>query len=184
MAKKKNENSENAIGTPGPDMPENTGSIDRLPVTIHTQYIKDLSFENPNAPTPLRAMDGKPTLDVDFAMDAQKIEMPDFKDTYEVVLSVAVHARKGATTTFMIELQYGMAVSLTDVPQDKIHPLLLIEMPSYMFPYVRQIVSDLTAHAGYMPFYLTPVNFKALYRKRFGGPQVNEPAKEKEAQSA
>lgn len=180
-----------AMTMPGPDMPENVGSVDRLPVTIHAQYIKDLSFENPNAPMPLRKGDGKPALDVDFMMDARKIEMEGYEDAYEVSLRVSANAKKGDLTTFIVELEYGMMVTLQDVPEDKIHPLLLIEMPGYLFPYVRQIISELTQQAGYMPFLLTPVNFKALYRKRFGGPQATAhgrvaqaEAAEKEAQSA
>lgn len=191
MAKKKTDNTDNAQGdvpaTPGPDMPEGVASIDRLPVMIHGQYIKDLSFENPNAPMPLRKSDGPPAIDVDFSMDARKVDVPGYEDAYEVVLYVSVNAKKGDLTTFIAELEYGMMVTLQDVPADKVHPLLLIEMPNYMFPYVRQIISDMTQQAGYLPFYLTPVNFKALYRKRFGGPQVNRPqksAEEKEKQTA
>ena len=163
---------ESGMGMPGPDMPENVGAVDRLPVTIHAQYIRDLSFENPNAPMPLRKADGKPTLDVDFAMDARKIEIDGFENSYEVLLKVTTNAKKGDMTTFIVELEYGMMVTLHDVPEDKVHPLLLIEMPAYLFPYARQIISDLTQQAGYLPFLLTPVNFKALYRSRFGGPKA------------
>lgn len=169
--------------TPGPDMPDNVKSVDRLPVTIHAQYIRDLSFENPNAPMPLRKSDGDPFIDVDFSMDARKIEIKDYDDAFEVVMLVSIRAKKGEITTFICELEYGIMVTLHDVPSEKAHPLLLIEMPNYMFPYVRQIISDLTQQAGYMPFYLSPVNFKALYRKRFGGPKVSAPA-EKETQTA
>ncbi len=161
--------------TPGPDIPENMHSIDRLPVTIHAQYIKDLSFENPNAPMPLTKSDGKPAIGVDFSMDARKVEVKDFENAYEVALYVSVNAKKGDITTFLLELEYGMMVTLENVPEDKVHPLLLIEMPNYLFPYARQIVSDMTQAAGYMPFLLSPVNFKALYRKRFGGPKAGNP---------
>ncbi|PJB70845.1 MAG: protein-export chaperone SecB [Alphaproteobacteria bacterium CG_4_9_14_3_um_filter_47_13] len=171
-------------GMPGPDIPENASSVDRLPVTIHAQYIKDLSFENPNAPMPLRKSDGKPALDVDFAMDAKKIEMEGYEEAYEVSLKVSANAKKGDMTTFIVELEYGMMVTVQDVPEDKVHPLLLIEMPNYLFPYVRQIISDMTQQAGYLPFLLTPVNFKALYRKRFGGPQVTSHGRAAEKEGA
>lgn len=173
--------------SPGPDKPEGMQSIDRLPVTIQGQYIKDLSFENPNAPLPLRKVEGRPAIAVDFSMDAKKLDIEGFEDAYEVVLYVSVNASKGDLSSFVVELEYGMMVTLENVPEDKIHPLLLIEMPHYMFPYVRQIVSDLTQQAGFMPFMLSPVNFKALYRQRFGGPKVNAPAgtpTEKEAETA
>ena len=152
-----------AAKTPPPDLPEDAGSIDRLPVVIHAQYIRDLSFENPNAPMPLKKADGEPNINIDG-----------FSNAYEVVLNVTAKATKGEMVTFIVEIEYGMMVTVDDVPEDKIHPLLLIEMPNYMFPYVRQIVSDVTQKAGYMPLLLAPVNFKALYRKRFGGPAVTQ----------
>lgn len=185
MARKKTEaDTDTNQQTPGPDMPDGMSSIDRLPVTIQAQYIKDLSFENPNAPMPLRKSEGQPGVAVDFSMDARKLEIEGFTDTYEVVLYVSVHARKGEATSFILELEYAMMVTLNDVPEDKVHPLLLIEMPHYLFPYVRQIVSDLTQQAGFMPFMLTPVNFKALYRKRFGGPQPAVHARQSEKETA
>jgi preprotein translocase subunit SecB len=173
-----NDQENNKQTSPGPDMPDGMSSIDRMPITIHAQYIKDLSFENPNAPMPLRKSDGKSQINVDFSMDAQEVELEGLENTYEVTLFVNVHARKGDITSFLIELEYAMALSVHDVPEDKIHPLLLIEMPHYLFPFGRQIVSDLTQSAGFMPFMLAPVNFKALYRKRFGGPQVSAPEKQ------
>ena len=173
MNKKSDNDGTIKTNKPGADVPDGMNSVDRLPVTIHAQYIKDLSFENPNAPFPLQRAEGAPDIKVDFSMDAQKIELEGYEDTYEVLLYISVNAKKGGLTSFIVELEYGMAVSVNDVPEDKVHPLLLIEMPTYLFPYARQIVSDMTQAAGYMPFMLAPVNFKALYRQRFGGPQVN-----------
>jgi len=186
MAKKKNDTSGEIPATPGPDMPEGVSSVDRLPVIIQSQYIKDLSFENPNSPMPLRKTEGAPAINVDFSMDARKVEVEGFENSYEVVLYVSVNAKKGDLTTFIVELEYGMMVTLQDVPADRVHPLLLIEMPNYMFPYVRQIVSELTQQAGYLPFLLSPVNFKALYRKRFGGPPAGKqaPSEEKKRETA
>lgn len=163
-----------AAKTPPPDMPDDVGAIDRLPVVIHAQYIRDLSFENPNAPMPLKKAEGEPNISIEFGMDARKVEVDGFSNSYEVVLNVTAKATKGEMVTFIVEIEYGMMVTVDDVPEDKIHPLLLIEMPNYMFPYVRQIVSDVTQKAGYMPLLLAPVNFKALYRKRFGGPSVQQ----------
>ncbi len=156
---------------PGPDNPEGMSSIDRLPLMIHSQYIKDLSFENPNAPLPLQKAAGKPRVDVDLAMDAKKLEMEGYEDAYEVVLHVNLKVVRGTVVTFVAELEYGMMVTLDQVPEEKIHPLLLIEMPTYMFPYVREIIANITQKAGFYPFMMAPVNFKALYRKRFGGPR-------------
>ena len=64
-----------AAKTPPPDMPDDVGAIDRLPVVIHAQYIRDLSFENPNAPMPLKKAEGEPNISIEFGMDARKVEV-------------------------------------------------------------------------------------------------------------
>ncbi len=152
-----------------PEQSNGAAQISPLPVHIHAQYIKDFSLESPNAPQSLGKQDGEPALNVDLSMDANKID--DFegaKNTYEVTLSVSAHAKRADKTLFIAELQYGMAVSVGDIPSDQIHPLLLIEMPHYLFPYVRQIIGEATQRAGFMPLMLSPVNFAALYQSRFG----------------
>lgn len=173
MADKKEQNNFD-IDKPSPDIPEDVGSIDRLPVLIQSQYLRDLSFENPNGAMPVKDIKGEPNMNIEFGMDARKIDIEGVDNSYEVILNVTATATKGETTTFIIEVEYGMHVVVEDVPEDKIHPLLLIEMPHYMFPYIRHIVSDTTQRAGFMPLMLAPVNFKALYRKRFGGPQARQ----------
>ena len=147
-------------------------SSQRLPMTIHSQYLKDLSFENPNAPLSLRpAKEGKPVMDINFSMDAQKVDSlgPDVPDLYEVTLGIQVRSKKDGMAAFIIDVEYGLLVALDEgVAADQAHKALLIEMPRYIFPYVRQIVSDLTQQGGYPPLLLAPVDFKGLYKKRFG----------------
>ena len=141
-----------------------------LPVMIHAQYIKDLSFENPNAPETYRVgQEGKPAMDIDFSMDARSLETRkvEMGDLYEVSLGVTVHAKRGETVLFVAEIVYGLTCSLKDVPQEKHHPFLLIEMPRYIFPYVRQLLAQLTQSAGYAPLLLTPIDFKRFYMDRF-----------------
>ncbi len=139
-----------------------------LPVTILAQYIKDLSFENPNAPETLRSGTQRPVMDANFAMDARKLEWEGRDHIYEMVLGLQTAARKGDKTAFMCEIQYGVLVDLSQLPEDQHHPMLLIEMPRFAFPFVRQIVSNLTQQAGYMPLLLAPADFRAFYLQRFG----------------
>lgn len=143
----------------------------RLPVMIHGQYLKDLSFENPNAPQILRGGQGKPVMDVNFSMEARNIDPIEGNDRlYEVTLGVEATAKRGERTAFICEVQYAVLVSVgQDVPEDQIHPLLLIEMPRFAFPFVRQIVADMTQSAGFMPLLMAPVDFRAFYVQRFGG---------------
>lgn len=143
-----------------------------LPVTIHAQYIRDLSFENPGAPNSLRAAQGAPEMDIHIGMDARKIPdapEPGVKDLYEVVLNVQAKARRGGEPMFLAEILYGITVSIgASVPEDAHHPLLLIEIPRLAFPFVRQILADMTVQGGFPPLMLNPVDFHALYMQRFG----------------
>lgn len=148
---------------PSRDMPEGGN----LPIVIHAQYIKDLSFENPNTPESLRGAGGAPEMDVNIGMDARKISSEQEENLYEVALNVRAEATRKGESVFIAELQYAMTVSLNDVPQDQHHPLLLIEIPRMAFPYARQILSDLTTQGGYPPLLLNPVDFHALYMDRF-----------------
>lgn len=145
------------------DMPDNAN----LPITIHAQYVKDLSFENPNTPESLRGMAKPPEMDVNIGMDARKIEDKDMENLYEVVLNVRAVANNEDQVVFIAELQYGVTVSLQGVPEDQHHPVLLIEIPRLAFPYARQILSETTVQGGYPPLLLNPVDFQALYMDRF-----------------
>jgi preprotein translocase subunit SecB len=142
-------------------------SAAEMPVNILAQYIRDVSFENPNAPNSLRFADGAPEMDVNIGLDARKIEKDSF--IYEVVLSVRAEALQKDEPVFICELHYGITVEIDQsVPEDRHHPLLFIEMPRQVFPYVRQIVSNLVANGGFPPLYLAPVDFHQLYLQRFG----------------
>ena len=138
-----------------------------LPLVIHAQYIRDLSFENPGAPESLRAGKGQPEMDINIGMDARKLEDKELQNLYEVVVNVRAAATRGQDPMFLAELQYGVTVQLTKVPEDQHHPVLFIEIPRLAFPFVRQIISDMTIQGGFPPLLLSPVDFHALYMERF-----------------
>ena len=149
--------------TPG-DAPQDVGP----PVSILAQYVRDLSFENPNAPDSLRAGQGAPEMSINIGMDARRLEDSNIPHLYEVVLSPRAEAKRQDTTVFIAEILYGVTVSIHEkVPMENHHPLLLIEIPHQAFPHVRQILSDLTMQGGYPPLLLNPVDFQALYMQRF-----------------
>ncbi len=138
-----------------------------LPVTIHTQYIRDMSFENPSAPRSLQAGQDLPEMDVNITMDARTLP-DDTEGMYEVVLTLSAQAVRNGGTVFIAEITYGACVSIGEsVPEDAHHPMLLIEIPRFMFPFARQILATMTAQGGYPPLLLTPVDFQALYMERF-----------------
>lgn len=139
-----------------------------LPVTVLAQYIRDVSFENPNAPESLKAHPEQPKMDMNIGMDARKIPDDEHDNMYEVILSARVSAMRDDLPLFLMDVQYGITVLIDEkISEENIHPLLLIEMPRLTFPYVRMLVSTLTAHGGFPPLFLTPVDFQTLYMQRF-----------------
>jgi preprotein translocase subunit SecB len=157
-------------------------AVDSLPMTVHAQYIRDFSFENPNSPESLRAGQKSPEMDVNIGMDARKLDDPEIKDLYEVVVNIRAQAMRGEMGVFLVELQYGVTVSLNNVPENQHHPLLLIEVPRLAFPYCRQIISDVTVQGGFPPLLLNPVDFHALYMQRFAS-EIEESQKAAQAES-
>ena len=137
------------------------------PINILAQYVRDISFENPNAPESLRAGVANPEMDINIGMDARKLPDEKIEHLYEVVINFRAVATREQNPVFLLEMQYGITVVLNGIPEDSIHPVLLIEVPRLAFPYVRQIVSDLTIQGGYPPLTLNPVDFQALYMDRF-----------------
>ncbi|MAI61173.1 MAG: protein-export chaperone SecB [Micavibrio sp. TMED27] len=147
--------------------PEQQQIAPDVPINILTQYVRDLSFENPNAPQSIIGGGGQPDMDLNIGMDARKIPEEDSDSLYEVVINLKATAKRGEDVVFMVELQYGATVEISQIPQENHHPVLLIEIPRLVFPYVRQIVSDTTVRGGFPPLLLNPVDFQALYMERF-----------------
>lgn len=139
-----------------------------MPITIHTQYVRDISFENPNTPDSLRGGQDAPVMDVNISMDARNLEDQNSKNLYEVILTLSAKADRAGKAVFIAEVVYGAVVSIGEiVPEDQHHPILLIEIPRYIFPYARQVLSEITSLGGYPPVLLNPVDFQMLYVDRF-----------------
>lgn len=129
---------------------------------ILTQYVRDLSFENPKAPESLR-LEGKPAIDMGVELNAAG--RPD--NLFEVDIRLTIKATSEQTTVFNIELVYGGLFQLNNVPPADVEPLLLIECPRYLFPFAREIVARATADGGfYPPFMMDPIDFVAIYMAR------------------
>ncbi len=140
-------------------------------IRILAQYIRDLSFENPNAPDALRPTDTPPQIDLNVELNARG--RPDA--LYEIELKLTARAARGAETVFHIELVYGGLFQIMGVPQGDMEPVLMIECPRYLFPFARKVVADLSIEGGFPPFMLEPLDFAALYaarRAQAGGPVV------------
>lgn len=156
--------------------PENVATAQSLPIQIHAQYVKDQSFENPNAPETLRAGQDAPKMDININMDATKIESDKIENLYEVRLRLSATAKREDSTVYVAEVEYAAATSLSNVPDEHHHPLLLIEIPRIIFPFARQVMADMTQNGGYPPLMMSPVDFQQLYLQQFGQQQQEEAA--------
>lgn len=128
-------------------------------ILVNAQYVKDLSFENPKAPYSF-LQNEKPEIDVSIDIGAQNIQ----EETYEVVLGIQVKSTIKGDVQFLIDLKYAGVISLEKDVTDK-ETALFVQCPSVIFPYARRIISDLTRDGGYLPLYISPVDFYTLYIK-------------------
>ena len=135
-----------------------------------TQYIRDLSFENIAVQKGVTAADGKPDVKVQINLDVQ--QRPG--DRYEVALKVNVDSKVGESQIFILELDYAGLFFIQNVPQDQLHPLLMIECPRLVFPYVRRVVGDVTRDGGYPPLNLDQIDFLTLYRQEMARRQQQD----------
>jgi len=149
--------------------PENSNQMSAAatPVVVHAQYIKDLSFENPNAPQSLMPGAKGPDMDININLGARDIKDEQLKDLYEVTLTLTAKATREDSAVFVAEISYGALTSLQGLPENQHHPILFIEVPKLIFPFARQVLSDLTASGGYPPLLLNPAAFHATYLERF-----------------
>jgi preprotein translocase subunit SecB len=129
-------------------------------MSILAQYIKDLSFENPNAPGSLQPSE-QPKLDINVNVAAQ----PMGENQFEVVLTLTASAKTPAMTVFAIELVYAGLFRIVGVPQEHLHPFVLIECPRMLFPFARNILAEASRNGGFPPLMLDPIDFAALYRQ-------------------
>lgn len=136
-------------------------------LNVLAQYIKDLSFENPNAPRSLMPQNEQPAINIQINVNANPLSETDF----QVDLVIEGDAKTSDLLLFQFELVYGGIFRLTNMPQDAIHPLVLIECPRLVFPFARQILANTTRDGGFPPLYLDPVDFAALYRQRLAETQ-------------
>ena len=129
---------------------------------IQTQYVRDLSFENPRAPGSLDPGGARPEIAVRIDVRAQ----PHGSERYEVILQVNVEGKTAGEVLFVLELSYAGIFGLLNIPEQSLQPILLIECPRLLFPFARRIVADATRDGGLPPLMIDPVDFAALYRRR------------------
>lgn len=134
------------------------------PLTINTQYVKDHSFENPNAPSIYGTLRSeKPDLNVSVEVTPRQLQ----DQIYEVVLGLKASAKIGDTTAFLAELDYAAVVSLAPgLSEEMRERLVMIEVPRHLFPFARAILADDTRDGGFPPLMMSPIDFAQLYLNR------------------
>jgi preprotein translocase subunit SecB len=148
-------------GFAGTDEQASNG-MDNMPeVGMLSQYVKDLSFENPNAPA-VYQWQGQPQIEVQFNIGAQKLA----DEVHEVDLKIEVTARSEGNTAFAVEILYAGLFALRNVPEEQLQPFLLAEAPRLLFPFARRVVADAIRDGGFPPLVLDPIDFGALYMQR------------------
>jgi len=144
----------------GNGAPEPNKALPRF--SVLTQYIKDFSFENPNAPRTLSAQQQSPKISLQINVNVRQVGPGDF----EVSLMLEGGAGEGADALFKFELNYAGVFRVENVPQEQIQPLVMIEGPRLLFPFARQVVAESVRAGGYPPLYVDPIDFHGLYMQR------------------
>ncbi len=131
-------------------------------LSVLAQYIKDFSFENPNAPNSLRPREKAPEIKINVNVGANPLSETDF----EVELKLEAKAEDGEGVMFNAELVYAGVFRIEGIPEESMGPAVLIECPRLLFPFARQIISDSTRNGGFPPLMIDPIDFAQLYQTR------------------
>ena len=123
-----------------------------------TQYVKDLSVENPNAPESFQWQE-QPQLDVQFNIGSEQVN----DEIHEVELKISATSKTERGTAFMVELSYCGLVGMRNLPEEQGHAFLYAEAPRILFPFARRVISDAVRDAGFPPLMLDPIDFNGLY---------------------
>jgi preprotein translocase subunit SecB len=147
------------------DTPANNGAQDNAMPALNAlaQYCKDFSFENPNAPRSLQQQSEGPQINLQVNVAAKQLDSADF----EVDLTLEGNAKVGGKDVlFAFELTYSGVFRVQNIPEDQLHPVVMIECPRLLFPFARQMVAEAVRNGGFPPLYIDPIDFVALYRQR------------------
>lgn len=141
-------------------------------ISINAQYIKDLSFENPNAPASLANVKNP---EVNLAVLDVGITQMSEKNVFEVSLHIEASATSEDKTLFVVDLTYAGVFALFNIPEDEYKALLAIHCPSMIFPFARKIVADVTQDGGFQALMIDPIDFAALFHRKMAESEAEGP---------
>ena len=137
-------------------------------LNVVAQYIKDFSFENPNAPQSLTVGTQPPQIGIQINVNAKPLSDNDI----EVTLKLDGKAETDGKLIFRFELEYAGIFRIQNVPQESINALVLIECPRLLFPFAREVIATTVRNGGFPPLLLDPVDFVGLYHQKMSEMQV------------
>ncbi|HEY1363215.1 MAG TPA: protein-export chaperone SecB [Xanthobacteraceae bacterium] len=152
------------MANPGNGGPAPSPAAQQGPAQLNVlgQYIKDFSFENPNAPRSLTPTTNQPAINIQINVGAQQLAETD----YEISLKLEGKADSAGTVLFAFDLTFAGVFRVQNVPPQTLQPLVMIECPRLLFPFAREIVATAVRNGGFPPLLLDPVDFVALYQQR------------------
>lgn len=156
-------------------MAEENGAAPQVRMSVLAQFVRDLSFENMVAQKGLNSNEVKPDIQVSVSLDARKRPAANQFDVMSKYRVTSVNKTNGETL-FLCEVDYGGIFHIEGVPEDQLHPFLLIECPRMLFPFVRRIISDVTRDGGFPALNIDNVDFVALYRQEIARRAQQAPA--------
>jgi preprotein translocase subunit SecB len=141
--------------------PEN-GQQPQMNAQVVGQFIRDLSFENPNVTRLLDGPGDNPNLKIEVNVNAEHVR----EDLFQSAIDFKAHATNKDGTIYIMECVYGGLFKLQNVPEQALEPFLLINCPTILFPFLRRLVADITREGGFPPLLLDPIDFGGLYMRR------------------
>jgi preprotein translocase subunit SecB len=165
--------------------PQPAAQAQTPPLVVNIQYVKDLSFEVPGAPHIFSQLHAQPQVNINLDVQARRVQ--EGQNVFEVALVIRAEAHETAAqgagqagnaqggngtgvavppTVFVAELTYAAVFTLNGLPENAIEPVLLVECPRILFPFARNILSDVTRDGGFPPVLLQPIDFVALWQAR------------------
>jgi len=152
------------------------GAQPQIQMNVLGQFIRDMSFENVMAQKGTGS-EAQPDVSVQVNLDAKKRST---ENQYEVITKLIIESKVKETgdVLFVFELEYVGIFNIAGVPEDQLHPFLLIECPRMMFPFLRRIVSDVTRDGGFPPLNLDNIDFVAIYRNELARRQAETAAEQ------
>jgi len=136
---------------------------------VNAQYVKDLSFENPNAPASLSQQGGEPNVQIAIDVNADQIA----DKSFEVSLTLRAEGTSGEDALFIVEIVYAGIFTLGEVPDEYVPPMLYIEAPRQLFPFARAIIADAVRDGGFPPLLVQPIDFMSMYQQRVAQVQAD-----------